>query len=254
MVRVVKSDMHSSIEDWLMKSGYALELRVAAACRRVSLPTYASYPYQDPTQPGTTREADVVVMFDRRLSSFSEDSVGVLAVIECKFPKGKPWVAILRPDETVDGFTFTASQSASEDSLEDLRIAWGGLAPFGKAPSADSLVSALVAEGKSDYNAAGPALRQAMSAASGVQQQYTPPRDRHLTITLPVLVTAGELVGASLNSTGEIKVEDLSNVFVRTPRPAGGGSVGNVHVMTVDYFTEHFAPDLDSARQSRIVL
>jgi hypothetical protein len=70
-----------------------------------------------------------------------------------------------------------------------------------------------------------------------------------LHLHLPVLVTAGELVGAALNSTGDIEVQDISNVFVGTPRP-GGRSVGNVRVMTVDYFVEVFALGLDSARRA----
>ena len=241
--------MHRAIEAWLLKSGYALELRVAGICRRHSLATYPSYPYQDLTEPDTTREADVVVTFDRWLSN-SQDIFTVLAVIECKFPKGKPWVAILRPDTEVNGFTFAASQSASEDSLERLNYAWARFPPFANASYADSLVSAHVSEQGREHNDAGSALRQAMSAASGVQQQYMPPRRPDFTITLPVLVTAGDLVGATLNSTGDIEVEDVPHVFVGTPRH--GGSVGNVHVMTVDYFAESFAPGLDQARQSQI--
>jgi hypothetical protein len=117
-------------------------------------------------------------------------------------------VAILRPDETVSGLTLAASHSASEDSLDRLTYAWAGFPPFAKAPYADSLVSAHLPEGRSDHNDAGSALRQAMSAASGVQQQYVPPpTGGSLTILLPVLVSAGELVGATLNSTGDIEVK-----------------------------------------------
>jgi hypothetical protein len=58
-----------------------------------------------------------------------------------------------------------------------------GFAPFAKASYADSLVSTHVSEGKSDYNDGGAALRQAMSAASGVQQHYMPQADQHFTIT-----------------------------------------------------------------------
>jgi hypothetical protein len=69
----------------------------------------------------------------------------------------------------------------------------------------------------------------------------------YLVLTLPVLVTAGELYGAALNSAGEIQVEDLAHVFVKTPRPnppTGARNVGYVHVMTFEYFTESFVPGL----------
>ena len=50
-----------------MKSGYGLEMRVAAACRSYWLPTNQSVPYVDPTQENTIREADVVVRFAGQL-------------------------------------------------------------------------------------------------------------------------------------------------------------------------------------------
>ena len=48
-----------------MKSGYGLEMRVAAECRKRWLPTTQSVPYVDPTQASTVREADVVVRFGK---------------------------------------------------------------------------------------------------------------------------------------------------------------------------------------------
>jgi hypothetical protein len=70
-------------------------------------------------------------------------------------------------------------------------------------------------------------------------------------MTLPVLVTGGELYGASLDPTGEVEVEDLSHVFVKAPRP-GGQDVADVHVMTFDYFTDSFVPDLRWVLTERI--
>jgi hypothetical protein len=258
----VKSDKYDAIGAWLMRSGYALEMRVAAACRSNGLPSIQSFPYQDPMVPATTREADVVTEFQSGINN-PQGSCSVLTVIECKFPKGKPWVAILLSDLKVDGLNFTASQLDSEPLLRRLRNVWAGFSPFGKASYADSLVSAHVSNEErertqgpkrnqgSEHNDAGSALRQAMSAASGIQQKYVLPTERHVMITLPVLVTGGELVSATLNSTGDIEVDDVSNVFVATPRP-GGSSLGTVRVMTVDYFTESFAPGLAAARRTNI--
>ncbi len=90
-----------------------------------------------------------------------------------------------------------------------------------------------------------------MSTASGIHEQDDPPSEQHITMTLPVLVTGGELYGASLDPTGDVQVEDLSHVFVKTPLP-GGQSVGDVHVMTFDYFSESFIPDLRSVLTERI--
>jgi hypothetical protein len=70
-------------------------------------------------------------------------------------------------------------------------------------------------------------------------------------ITLPVLVTAGALYGATLDLAGEVQVEDLTDVFVKTPRP-GGRSVGYVHVMTFAFFAESFAPELGKIQRTQV--
>ena len=59
------SEKHRKARDWLMNSGYGLEMRVAAECRKRWLPTTQSVPYVDPTQASTVREADVVVRFGK---------------------------------------------------------------------------------------------------------------------------------------------------------------------------------------------
>lgn len=250
----MESEKHRNAGEWLEKSGYGLEMRVAAACRRGWLPTTQSVPYVDPTQQDTIREADVVVRFGGQLRTLGEPNITgtyfLAAVIECKSSMAKPWVALMVFD-SVSGqeSTLVRSMSVDEESLD--RLIRGGVR-FGQAPSADALVSA-----HSDQNTAGSALRQAMSAASGIHEQFDPATqhefdpmiNRYLVLTLPVLVTAGELYGATLGPAGEIQVEDLAHVFVKTPRP-GGRSLGYVHVMTFEYFTESFAPGLAEIREA----
>ena len=59
----MESEKHEEAREWLEKSGYGFEMRVAAACRSHWLPTTQSVPYVGPTQQDTIREADVVVRF-----------------------------------------------------------------------------------------------------------------------------------------------------------------------------------------------
>jgi hypothetical protein len=137
----VVSEKHRRARDWLMKSGYGLEMRVAAECRKRWLPTTQSVPYVDPTQASTVREADVVVRFGNQLS-MSGDSWSLAAVIECKSPTAKPWAALMVPDK-VTGFeaVLRRSDSADEESWHRLISAWSGFVPFSEAASADALVS-----------------------------------------------------------------------------------------------------------------
>ena len=216
-----------------------------------------SVPYVDPTQANTVREADVVVRFGNQLC-MSGDSWYLAAVIECKSPTTKPWAALMVPDK-VTGFAalLGRTDSADEESWGRLINAWGGFVPFSEAASADALVS-VHEDQKSDYNTAASALRQAMSAVYGIDEQFDPATQERdlqiggeLVITLPVLVTAGELYGARLDPSGEVRVEDVPHVFVKTPLP-GGRSVGYVHVMTFDFFAASFAPDLGKIRRTQV--
>lgn len=142
----MESEKHTRARDWLTKSGYGLEMRVAAACRRHGVPTTQSVPYLDPTQVNTVREADVMVRFGNQLSP-SGDCWTLTAVIECKSPTGKPWAALMVPDRVTGfGSTLVRSISAEEASFEEasldrLLYTWRGFAPLGEALSADALVS-----------------------------------------------------------------------------------------------------------------
>lgn len=243
-----------------MKSGYGLEMRVAAVCRRRWLPTTQSVPYVDPTQANTIREADVVVRIGGQLAT--GDAWNLAAAIECKSSMAKPWVALMVPDAVTGLRSALFRSSADNESWGRLINAWGGFAPFGEASSADALVTAHVSANEQDqrdgHNTAGSALRQAMSAACGIDEQFDPATqeldfltDRHLVFMLPVLVTAGELYGARLDPAGDVRIEDLRHVFVKTPRP-GGSSVGYVHVMTYDFFAASFVPDLRKIMKAQV--
>jgi hypothetical protein len=249
----MESEKHRRARDWLLKSGYGLEMRAAAVCRKHHLYTIQSVPYQDPTKKETTREADVVVIFGNRLVE-TGDWVTMTAVIECKSPKDKPWVALRQRAAYSGGLSAALVTSIEVDEASLIRAmkTWTGFSPFDYAGAADALVSVHVSheqDQRDDHNAASSAVRQAMSAAWGFHEQYIQQSaDRFHMMTLPVLVTGGELYGASLDPAGEVHVEDLSHVFVKTPRPGGSGSdvevLSFVHVMTFDYFADAFIPGL----------
>ena len=81
------------------------------------------------------------------------DSDGVFwtltVVIECKSPKGKPWVALLVP-QTISGSLSVAlvePDSPGRDTLERLLVA-GNFSPFAFAACAEGLVSAHVSDGR----------------------------------------------------------------------------------------------------------
>ena len=65
----MESEKHRIARDWLMKSGYGLEMRAAGVCRKHHLLPTQSVHYQDPTHMETTREADVVVRLGNRLTN-----------------------------------------------------------------------------------------------------------------------------------------------------------------------------------------
>jgi hypothetical protein len=152
IVWAVESDKHQRARDWLTKSGYGLEMRAAAACRSYWLPTNQSVPYMDPTQENTIREADVVVRLAGQL--IGGDGWTLAAVIECKSPTAKPWVALMVPDTGGrTRSTLVRSISVDEQSADRLIYgAWSNFAPFNAAASADALVSVHVSDGQARWN------------------------------------------------------------------------------------------------------
>ena len=110
--------------------------------------------------------------------------------------------------------------------------AWKDFSPFASAPCAEGLVSAHVSEGRKKIRKVTTtplalALRRAMSAASGIHEQYVPPSEQHITTTLPSLgPPPASSIGRHSISTGDVQIERISHVLCEAPlfsgRPESG--------------------------------
>ena len=87
--------MRDRIHSWLKKEGYPLEMRTAAAFRRVGFTVRQSQHYVD-SESGKSRENDAVCSIG--------DDLGIASlqiVVECK-TSDKPWV-VFSSEYTVQG-------------------------------------------------------------------------------------------------------------------------------------------------------
>ena len=238
-------DGRNAVVKWLRESGYPLEMRLTTACLQSGLTTNSSFPYRDPVESGKVREADILVTLAFHWSP--SGAVWVMRnVIECKSP-GKPWVALMPTLTQLDPATALTPDdlvSLGDDHdviLPWLEQAWVEALASNAVPMASNLVTAHTKDDQ--LNNAMSALRQTLSAAYGLHAATGAGPAGVTMLTVPALVTSGELLSAHLDASGEPLVEDLDHVWVRVRHPIGVSSV-YVHVMTEVYFVDRFVPAL----------
>lgn len=84
-------DFLDGVRQWLEKSGYAFEMRVARAFREGGArPVDMSFSYTDASS-GALREGDVLAQFGR--TALNDTPASVEVVVECKSGREYPWVA-----------------------------------------------------------------------------------------------------------------------------------------------------------------
>jgi hypothetical protein len=94
--------MKDKIQDWIEKTGYALEMRVARTLRRAGFRAVQSEYYPDPSDPKKHREVDVVAYED--MTTDLHQSC-LLLVLECKVTSAKPWVLFTNKREWPEGLS-----------------------------------------------------------------------------------------------------------------------------------------------------
>ncbi len=205
----VSGDELEAVERWLEKSGHAFELRVARIFRTAGArPVDLSFPYTD-KNTGVQREGDVLAHF--RWESIQGVPASIEAVVECKSGSDKPWVLFY--DRTMAkaadikrwAYFMHGPFNGVTESLGDI---WEGSPPFDQMQVASHVVTA---HADDRANAAGNAVRQVVSAASGRTQHYLERQssDRRGVVVIPVLATTQSLFRCALADDGTLKVEPI---------------------------------------------
>jgi hypothetical protein len=81
--------LNQKIENWLLKGGYPLEMRVANILQEQGFFVEISKRYKDPLE-GKIREIDVVAKVVHQLENAKHIAINL--IIECKYSPNKPWI------------------------------------------------------------------------------------------------------------------------------------------------------------------
>jgi len=209
------SDLNSSILGWLETSGRALELRVARTLQQIGqADVQPAFNYQD-TVSGQARESDVVARF--AWTGMDNVACTITVAVECKSSTKHSWVAFLTdaPVQSRPNLEEWAvfAHGPFVGVTEPLASRWAGQPPFETSPAASHVVAAHTADGK---NPAGDAVRQALSCAAAIRQDYilNQATQRVGLVCLAAVVTAAPLFTCRLDATGSVILDEVEGFDV----------------------------------------
>lgn len=239
------SDLISSVLQWVETSGRALELRVARTLQQVGqAAVQPAFNYQD-TVTGLARESDVVAQFP--WTGMNDVPCTITVAIECKSSTKHPWVAFLGDTpaghrDNLEEWTVFA-HGPFVGITEPLAGRWTGHTPFTTSPAASHVVAAYTKDGQ---NPAGDAVRQALSCAAAIRQDYlcNQVTDRVGIVCLATVVTAAPLLTCHLDATGSVVLDAVDEFDVW-----GYGSDGLRHRVYVR--SERSLPDFAQGLRQR---
>lgn len=209
-------DLSSKVLNWLERTGFPLEMRVAEAARR-SRPLFVrqSSNYVDPSS-GVVRETDVVVGWrDPNL----QHACHVYLVLECK-AKPAPWVIFddggLPKDDADRRLGWTVQRTPRErGTVREAYVkdeVFSGDTLFRPSRVRHGVLEVTFADSKShERNPAWDAVRSCVAAAHGVLAEFDTrqiQQNSAVLLGIPVVVTSGKLFRAFLQD-GELKVEEV---------------------------------------------
>lgn len=209
------------MSEWLTKTGYPFEMRVAQAARRASpLWVDQSRNYYDAVTE-KVRETDVVVAWGQRQA---RGKPVVLLTIECK-SKPAPWVVFddgQLPSVDCEGqLAESVRRSASDDYGNSRPISIRTKALSGNTllkPSIVGLTAVEVTFGRApERNGAWDAVRAAVSAAHGIVAEFDAQQLQDGTrgiVAFPVVATSGRLFRSYLDGV-DIQLEETDRLEVR---------------------------------------
>lgn len=217
----MNDDLAHKVSEWLTKTGYPLEMRVAQLARKAG-PMWVdqSRNYYDASS-GKVRETDVVVAWGQRQARGG--SVVVLT-IECK-SKPAPWVVFddgQPPTMDASWHLDDAAQRTATDELGNFRR----ISLRHGARTSDTLLKPsyvglsaveVTFERPVDRNGAWDAIRAAVSAAHGVLAEFDAQQIQTTggnIVAFPVVVTTGRLFRSYLED-GEMRLQEADRLEVR---------------------------------------
>jgi hypothetical protein len=232
-------DLDGKVRQWLEKSGFPLEMRVASALRRTGLEVRQGEYYTDPNDPDKRREIDVVTGIHLRRSK----DVLVEIAIECKTSPTQPWVVFSkarpRDFERWPGKAVLTSEKARN-------VQWG-MADMLSAGERVGYAIRPAFSKRGDFDHAYEAVSQAVSYGRAVTgNSFVLPDGQRpgWRVVLPCVVVEGQLIEVFLSPKCELQTNfvDLAVLEWRgVPNAAGFTSVIVLNASKVEELADRAA-------------
>jgi hypothetical protein len=239
-------ELSSNVLDWLNKSGFPTEYRVAQTLIDHSFITRQGDIYED-IESGSKREIDVI---GTRLFNASDSSMlSLTLVVECKSSADKPWVLFQFPKSAVDlseAFhnIFWQQTSGSDsairffDEVKDKVIqAEGGKSPriYSDVPHGFSVVQALRKPKTPDASyAASTGVTKAAVSQRQRANSYSEYSSPHVEFVWPVIVLDAPLFLASPDNSGEFELTECDHAVLEWQSTVGTVDRIDIRIVTPD--------------------
>lgn len=201
--------LKNKIEEWLLKQGYPLEMRVAKSLRNKQFQVSQSHYYKD-FQTGEHREIDILAKRADRIGL-----VEIAFLVECKTTK-KPWV-LFTSEDTIDGYNRLfalgiTSEKAKEALTNDRAEKLFSLSSFKKEGRVAYGTTIAFTSG---HDTAFKAAMSASKAALGRQSELKNERGSLVPFhfSFPIIVVDGPIFECYLENE-EMVVQELSDSYL----------------------------------------
>ena len=230
------------IQQWLTTLGYGVEMKVAQSLISCGFEVAKSSFYDDPENPGTAHEIDMI----GRLSD-NVDFLQVYSVIECK-KISNPWVVLTSEYPSYNRLgafaimSKKANQSVSDNLRQMLEINWfvkNGRLGYG-------ICEAYTFKEDIIFKAVMNSTRASISL---IKQEMKSFKSDYLSFIFPTIVLDGFLYESYLGADDKLKVLERNSSFVLFPINIGGYICSGIRVVTLKSF-DRYCGELKSLYES----
>jgi hypothetical protein len=232
-----------AVKEWLVKTGYPLEMEVANVFRNRGLHVFQSDYYMDP-QSNEYREIDVVALSSHQIGN-EGNLVKFEVLCECKTSRDKPWLMFVddsaKPNDRLLIFNRVGNQFATRLFARAATHIAGTAPPlfaFDRTPAYG--VTQALRKKHNDLDATYSALMQAANAArvraadSDLVYKDPPIGSMDAEVFIPVVVVDSELFDVSLGQDWAPTLTPVERQVVMWRNPVGGRPFTVIHVVRKD--------------------
>ena len=235
----------AKIEEWLEKSGFPLELKVAKLFSKAGFGVGQSIFYEDPITE-KLRETDILAY---RTESINDVWVNLTFVIECKKSLDKPWISFM--NDQVMNLTKNESPILAtkngHDLLKEIIKNSNYKSPL-IFPDLKKIGYSVIRAFNDGKDMAYSATQTTLSAAEFFISKSNDSDKKFMNFYLPIIVVEGELYEATLGKKENIELKEVSETKISTTKSFADNSSTFISITTMDNldsFAHNLSKDCD---------